>query len=55
MQGNIIVGHEISVGLEEELGMRDSEKLVGSVEYSPTKVRTGALTRTKLVTRGQDD
>lgn len=32
MQGNVIVGHGISVGLREELGMRDSEKLVGSVE-----------------------
>lgn len=49
------MGHGISVGLREELGMRDSEKLVGSVEYSPTKVGIGAPTRTKLVAGGQDD
>lgn len=38
MQGNIIVGHGISVGLGKKLGMRDSEKLVGSVEYSPLRL-----------------
>lgn len=49
------MGHGIEAGLGEKLRMRDSEKLVGLVEYSSSKVGIGALTRTKLVAGGQND